>query len=117
VGFNILKEVVKRLHSRYDHLVWMNLSEISRYWAARELTRIGRDQRRITLKAPFACPRFTLRLSGPASAPPKLVAQGAPVELRKAASPLQLHSESWYADEKSTTVCLDLPKGITTMEI
>ena len=40
VGFNIFKEVVKRLHARYDNLIWMKLSEIARYWAAKELTRI-----------------------------------------------------------------------------
>ena len=35
----------------------MKLSEIARYWAARELTRIERGaDRAIALDAPFACP-------------------------------------------------------------
>ena len=41
-GFKIFQEVVRRLHDAYDHLIWMKLSEIARYWAARELTRIER---------------------------------------------------------------------------
>jgi hypothetical protein len=116
VGFDILKEVVKRLHNRYDHLIWMNLSEISRYWAAKELTQIGRDGSRIIVKAPFACPRFTLRLSGTASVPPRLTCQDTPVALQKASGLLELQSGFWYSDETSTTVCFDLPKGTTKIE-
>ena len=41
-GFNIFREVVQRLHAAYDNLLWMKLSEIAGYWAARELTRIER---------------------------------------------------------------------------
>ncbi len=115
-GFDILKEVVKRLHSRYNHLIWMNLSEISRYWAAKELTQISRDGARIIVKAPFACPRFTLRLSGLSSAPPRLTGLDTPVALRKAGSPLDLQSGSWYSNEKNTFVCFDLPKGTTKLE-
>jgi hypothetical protein len=40
IGFEIFREVVKRLHSNFNHLHWMKLSEIARYWAAKELTRI-----------------------------------------------------------------------------
>ena len=46
VGFKIFQEVVQRLHDAYDNLIWMKLSEIARYWAARELTRIERRQAR-----------------------------------------------------------------------
>ena len=38
VGFKIFQEVVRRLHDAFDTLIWMKLSEIARYWAARELT-------------------------------------------------------------------------------
>ena len=37
IGFRIFQEVVRRLHDAYDGLIWMKLSEIARYWAAREL--------------------------------------------------------------------------------
>jgi hypothetical protein len=40
LGLKIFQEVVKRLRARFDNLHWMKLSEVSRYWAARELTRI-----------------------------------------------------------------------------
>ena len=40
LGFRVFQEVVRRLQARYDHLLWMRLSEVARYWAARELTGI-----------------------------------------------------------------------------
>ena len=40
-GFKIWQEVVRRLHARFDHLLWMKLSEVARYWAAKELTEKG----------------------------------------------------------------------------
>ena len=41
----------------------MKLSEIARYWAARELTRIERpDASGLAFHAPFACPQFTVKL-------------------------------------------------------
>jgi len=59
-GFNILKEVVRRLDARYDNLLWMKQREIARYWAARELTQITNESGRVMLNAPFATPRFTV---------------------------------------------------------
>ncbi len=36
-GFEILRRVVDRLHAAYDNLIWMKLSELARYAAARPL--------------------------------------------------------------------------------
>jgi hypothetical protein len=75
-GFRTFQEVVRRLHARYDHLLWMKLSEVARYWAAKELTRIERRDDRITLRAPFAAPQFTLRIPTRAGGPAALTTQG-----------------------------------------
>jgi len=116
-GFNIFKEVVKRLHARYDNLLWMKQCEIARYWAAKELTRIEKQGRQVTFSAPFATTRFTVRVGGAASNPPKLTAAGTPVELRRVAAPLQLQPGAWHADGKDMMVCFDLPKGKSTLEL
>lgn len=63
VGFNILKQINKRLEQKYDYLIWMKLSEIPRYWAAKELTSIPLNQNKLTFKAPFSTPGFTLNLN------------------------------------------------------
>src|SRR3990172_2166811 len=56
VGFNIFKEVVGWLEAKYDNLIWMKLSEITRYWAAKELTWLKRQGDTVTLDAPFPRP-------------------------------------------------------------
>ena len=53
-----------RLDRRFDNLYWMKLSEIARYWAAKELTAAKAVANGYELSAPFACPEFTIRMPG-----------------------------------------------------
>ena len=116
-GFQIFQEVVRRLKSRYDHLVWMKLSELSRYWAARELTTLARADGGIRLKAPYACPDFTLRIQGNAGHPTLFRPEsGTPLELREVTGLRQLRSGTWTRDSADTVVCLPLPKGRSRVE-
>jgi hypothetical protein len=117
VGFKIFKEVVRRIHARYDNLIWMKLSEISRYWAAKELTQIDKQGRRVMFNAPFATTRFTVRIKTDLPNAPGLTVDGRPVQLRRAKRLLQLKSGMWYADGQDTMVCFDLPKGKSTLEV
>jgi len=116
IGFNIFKEVVRRVHSRYDHLIWMKLSEIARYWAARELTRIKREGRRLTLDAPFASPRFTLRLKAQPSQTPVVAIAGTTGKLERVGKALWLKNNTWCQDPDGITLCFDLPKGKSSVE-
>ncbi len=116
-GFNIFKEVVKRMHARYDNLLWMKQCEIARYWAARELTRIEKQGRQVAFSAPFATTRFTVRVAGASPTAPKLMAGGQPIGLRRVTSPLLLQSNTWHTDGKDVMVCFDLPKGKSILEI
>lgn len=117
LGFNIFKEIVARLNAAYDNLIWMKNSEIARYWAARELTTISVDNGNISLKAPFACPAFTLELLAPTKGVPTLVTEGdQPVPLRDAADPLRLDSGTFCrVDSLKVIVCFDLPKGHSSL--
>src|SRR5207302_2623339 len=74
VGFKVFQEVVRRLHARYDHLIWMKNSEIARYWAARTLTGIERSGGTVTLTAPFDCSGFTLRIEKTGNGAPQITA-------------------------------------------
>ena len=116
VGFSIFKEVVRRVHSRYDHLIWMKLSEIARYWAARELTRIERRAERVTFHAPFAAPAFTVRVPGTRGVP-RFGATGEATVLREARGPTSLEPGTWLRDTAGTVACFDLPKGTSVLEI
>jgi hypothetical protein len=110
-GFKIFKEVVRRLHGTYDNLVWMKLSEIARYWAARELTRIEVAPGGISFDAPFACPGFTLRCPGGSGPPPVLGYKSERAPLREVPSLLRLEPGTWTREGQSRVVCLDLPRG------
>jgi len=117
VGFQIFQEVVRRLHARYDHLIWMKLSEIARYWAAKELTRITREGNRIVLDAPFAAPRFTVRVKSAGPRPPSVSMGTTPAVLEKASNQLSLKSGSWHQAAGDVTICFDLPKGRSVIEV
>ena len=121
-GFRVFQEVVRRLHTHFDNLVWMKLSEISRYWAARELTEIrrqpGATEHVVTFRAPFACPDFTVSVpAGPGTAP-RLAQEGTPpAPLREVAGPLQLASGTWTRDKEQIVACFDLPKGACRLHL
>ena len=117
IGFNIFKEVVRRIHARNDNLLWMKNSEIARYWAAKELTRIDKQDQRIIFTAPFATTRFTVQTKTSRSKPPQLVADGKPIPLQRVKALLRLQSGTWHAENQSLTVCFDLPKGRATLEL
>ncbi|MBC8873202.1 MAG: twin-arginine translocation signal domain-containing protein [Planctomycetes bacterium] len=112
-GFKTFQEAVRRLHAKYDRLIWMKLCEIARYWAAKELTGIERRDGVVTLKAPFAAPNFTVRVGAKGSAVPKLTVGGKPLPLTEVAKPLALKSGTWTRDDQGVIVCFDLPKGET----
>jgi hypothetical protein len=116
-GLNIFKTVVARLEVAYDNLIWMKLSEIARYWAARELTRIEWSDGQATLHAPVACPRFTVRVAGRTQGPPRLEVQGKVTRLGEVRQPLQLDSGTWHRGEQGTDICFDLPKGVSKLVV
>ena len=113
-GFEIFREVVKRLEARYDKLLWMKLSEVARYWAARELTGIGTAGGNLRLTAPFTCPDFTLRWkSKPTQAPMVRYGAGGQKEpLREVDSDRHLRAGNWCKQADGVIVCLNLKRGI-----
>jgi hypothetical protein len=111
IGFNILKEVIKRLKQKYDNLIWMKLSEISRYWAAKELTSITLQGNKIIFKAPFSTPGFTMKLNFPIHNP-GIKQEGEELRpLTKVKESKALKSDSWYTDKSGSLICLNLKKG------
>ncbi len=117
VGFKIFQEVVKRLQARFDNLHWMKLSEGARYWAAKELTRIERAGNIVKLRAPFACPDFTLRIASRTQAPPKLRAGADAKPLTEVTAPLKLQPGTWCRDGDATLACFALAKGSSQLEL
>lgn len=116
LGFNIFKDVVNRVHQKYDMVTWMKLSEISRYWAAKELTEITGNDQGASFYAPYACPGFTVETNAQVSSQPKLVAGDKQVNLREVDSKKQLASNTWCKDGESAIFCFDLPKKVSQLK-
>jgi hypothetical protein len=117
LGFKIFQEVVRRLQARFDNLLWMKLSEVARYWAAKELTRITRNGDMISLRAPFACPDFTVRLQVLNHLSPRLRVNQSVTPLREVVGPLKLMPGTWCREDNTVTVCFSLPKGPSQLEM
>lgn len=111
VGFNILKEVKKRLDAKYDNLVWMKLSEIARYWAAKELTSIEIDRNSIKLKAPFSAQGFTLKITNSLRNPVLRGAKGINVPFERTKDIKALKAGEWYTEKSESLICFDLERG------
>lgn len=118
LGFKVWQEVVRRLHARFDNLLWMKLSEVSRYWAARELTRIERAGNRITFRAPFPCPVFTVQFTAPPDTLPRFIAGNQPpISCPEVSRLLDLKSGTWHRAGLNITACVDLPKGVSAIQL
>ena len=112
-GFNILKQVKKRLDLKYTNLIWMKLSEIARYWAAKELTTIALSGDKITLKAPFSSPGFTLKLNSSARNPGIKIGREEIRPLVRVKDLKELKSNTWYSEKTGTVLCFNLQKGLS----
>lgn len=113
-GFETFKTIVNRLHRRYDDLIWMKLSEIARYWAAKELTEITATPGRLTLNAPFACPGFTLWFKASAENV-KLISEAHETKLRRVDRVLDLVPGTYCREGEEVVVCFDLSRGGTSL--
>ena len=115
-GFNIFKEVVKRLERKYNDLVWMKVSDIARYWAAKKLTRIESNGKQVVIKAPFATSRFTLSISSACKAV-KLISSGGQTDFKKETDIFKLDVNTFVPGRKESMICFDLPQGESSLEI
>lgn len=121
-GFKVFRTVVERIHRRYDNVVWMKLSEIARYWAAKELTTIERLPKsngtlQIRFLAPFACPQFTIRIDGEIRSALIESTAGDRMVFAGVSSKLKLISQTYAASRTESICCFDLPKGESVLVV
>jgi hypothetical protein len=110
-GLHVFQEVVRRLNERYDNTLWMKLSEIARYWAAKELTAISMTSQGFELNAPWSCPAYTLEVPPTKGPVQHQTASGAATVLREVKSERQLESGTVFRNDGKQVVCFDLQKG------
>jgi hypothetical protein len=112
-GLLDFQQVVTALHQRFSkQTLWMKLSEIGRYWAVRELTKIvSEDNRAFSIDAPLSCANFTVRLRIRPTKPPTLSSGESIEQLREVNSSQLLAGRTFWSDNEHVIACLDLPKG------
>lgn len=122
-GLQQFQQVVMALEQRYaDQTRWMKISEIGRYWAAKELTKIQSNGSTVQLSAPLACRDFTLRLKaadGPLPSAGKVLcrAGGELRMLSETSSRSGLTAGHYWRDAKDIVVCFDLTRGQNTLAL
>jgi len=116
-GFKIFQEVVRRLKSRFDNLVWMKLSEVARYMAAKELTAFSVNGDSLAIKAPFACPDFTIAVKTANQIPVVLEHKDKKETFKEAQSVSFIQSGTWVREKDGFTVCFNLPKGESRIQL
>lgn len=114
-GFRIFKTVVSRLEQKYGKsILWMKLSEIAQYWAAREFVNFEYSGNKLMIDAPFGTKDFTFVLD-------KAVKQatiwhtGETAKLIRTASINDLSANSYVVEKQKTTICMELKPGKTEL--
>ncbi len=115
-GFHAFQSIVTTIASVYgDQTIWMKLSEMARYWAAKEHTRIEYAADRVRLSAPFACDAFTLKIAAQDHAGVFITQSGKTNRLAEVADRSKLKGNTFTTESGSLKVCVDLPKGSSTL--
>ncbi len=111
LGFNIFKTVVDRLDQKYGNsIIWMKLSEIAQYWAAKEFVSFEQSERGLIINAPFGVNDFTFSLKKRFRHPVLLNGNNT-TSLTELSSTENIKNNSFLRNKKQTTVCMDLPNG------
>ena len=118
-GFAAFQKVVLAIHASFsDQTLWMKMSDIARYWAAKELTRFeSRPDGYLAINAPFASEDFTVRISGREHAAPVFRVGGNTVRLSPAAAKPKLEAGTFLQEGRDLIACFDLPKGESRLRI
>ncbi len=114
-GFQSFQRIVLSLADRFgDETIWMKLSEMGRYWAAKALTEISREGKSLRLEAPFAANDYTLEI---ASIPEANDVRYMKRALKRVESIRQLVAGTWCRRDDRVVACFDLVKGTSELSL
>lgn len=122
-AFAAFRTIVERLNRNYgERICWMKLSEIARYWAAKELTSIEQAENGFALSAPWSAPGFTITIPRTSEDPQFTVTgdKGDVLHLNRVESSKLssgLAANSFRFTDETATLCFTLPKGRSQIEI
>jgi hypothetical protein len=115
-GFRDFQRIVKTLNSVYgQETQWMKLSEIARYWAAKNWTKINLHEGLLQIDAPLEVNQFTFVCPLLADPLEILYPDGSQVPILEVDSRHKLNPATCYQDVPGLVICLNLPQGRTTV--
>ncbi len=117
-GFHAFQRVTTALAQRFSRqTLWMKLSDVGRYWAAKELTSLALDDgSAVVIDAPLACRDFTIRVPRRLSKPPTLHHGDAVQPLREVRAAEQLEASTVLARDAEFIACFPLAAGASRLE-
>ncbi len=112
-GYKQFQKVVLALEQRFQNETrWMKISEIGRYWTAKEFTKIDVVDSAVRLKAPYACVDFTLEIAGDQPVGKVLLqTSDQKTALKEVALQAALAANTFVRSNVGITVCFNMPKG------
>lgn len=118
-GFHDFQKVVLALKNRFgDRTIWMKLSELARYQAAKELTQLTAHDTHLQLNAPFSAPRFTVRIPHAKPESPLVLRHNQQqTRLHQVAARRDLTRGTWLQEDDALVACIDLPKGASRLSL
>ncbi|MEZ6056253.1 MAG: hypothetical protein R3C01_06070 [Planctomycetaceae bacterium] len=115
-GLQAFQQVVTSINSHHgDRITWMKVSEIARYWAAKGMTQIERKGATIQFSAPYACPAWTVQVTGSTTTRPVYRSGTTSTPLQEARNLDTLQPGQWLGDPATNkvTLCFDLIQGLS----
>ncbi len=118
-GYKQFQKVVLALEQRFkNETQWMKISDIGRYWTAKEFTKIEAVGSEVRLNAPYSCTNFTLQIPGASRADQVILQHGeTKTALQEVASKSALIANSYVRANDTTTVCIELPSGRSQLRL
>lgn len=121
-GFHAFQSIVKTIRSVYgDQTTWMKLSEMGRYWTAKNLTKIQWTADALMLSAPFAVTNFTIAIPRQLgrSQPTNMLLKhkGETTRLTRVALTRDLATNTFYVDQTAIKVCFRLNQGDSSLSM
>ena len=111
-GFRAFQRIVTTLKASFgDQTIWMKLSEIGRYYAAKQLTEITANGNGIQFDAPFAADAFTIQFKKRLIAGATLHFGNQQTPMKSVASLSNIKASTMHVNGDTITCCFDLERG------
>ncbi|MEL6106097.1 MAG: hypothetical protein AAFU85_08675 [Planctomycetota bacterium] len=115
-GFQEFQRVVLALKSRFDRqTVWMKVSEIGRYWAAKETTELVADGSGVRANAAIDCRDFTFRYSGNIAHDFTWTSGSSASKLKRVERIDQLKEGTFVKNDQVAVLCVRLLAGLNRL--